>query len=199
MILLLIIFFIGMGMFNAITTYVDLISASKGFIMSANESGLIGAVMMGAGIIGAAVIPVISDKIRKRKAVLILCMAGMVPGLIGFTFFRSLVPLLISSGVFGFFFMAAAPIGYQYAAEVSHPAPESTSQGFIILAGQLSGAIFITLMAIFGNVSMEAFADATKAADSITLTPFLIMFIILAVVNVALSSILKESALVKHQ
>jgi len=199
MILLLIIFFIGMGMFNAITTFVDLISASKGFVMADNESGLIGAVMMGAGILGAAVIPVISDKTRKRKAVLILCMIGMIPGLVGFTFFRSIIPLLISSGIFGFFFMAAAPIGYQYAAEVSHPAPESTSQGFIILAGQLSGAIFITLMAVFGNVSMEAFADATKAADSITLTPFMIGFIVLALLNVVLSFRLKESKLVKHQ
>lgn len=199
MVMLLIIFFIGMGMFNAITTFVDLISASKGYMAQSNEAGLIGAVMMGAGILGAAVIPVISDKTRKRKMILIICLAGMIPGLAGFTFFRSIIPLLISSGIFGFFFMAAAPIGYQYAAEVSHPAPESTSQGFIILAGQISGAIFITLMAVFGNVSVEAFADASKAADAITMTPFLIGFIVLAVINVVLSSFLKESEMVHHQ
>ncbi len=198
MILLLIIFFIGMGMFNAITTFVDIISASKGFDMSNNESGLIGAVLMGAGILGAAIIPVISDKIRKRKAVLIFCLIGMIPGLIGFTFFRSLIPLLISSGIFGFFFMAAAPIGYQFAAEVSHPAPESTSQGFINLAGQISGAIFITLMAVFGNVSMAAFADANKAANTITLTPFMVVFIFLAILNVILSTRIKESTMMKN-
>jgi len=197
MLLLLMIFFIGMGMFNAITTFVDLISASKGYLADANESGLIGAIMMGAGILGAAIVPVISDRTRKRKFFLVLCLSGMVPGLIGFTFFRSMVPLLISSGIFGFFFMAAAPIGYQYAAELSHPAPESTSLGFINLVGQFSGIIFITLMAVFGNVSMAAFADATKAANTITLTPFMIGFIVLAVLNVILSIRIKESTMVK--
>ena len=28
--------------------------------------------------------------------------------------------------------MSAGPLGFQYAAEVSHPAPESTSQGMLL-------------------------------------------------------------------
>jgi len=100
---------------------------------------------------------------------------------------------MISSGVFGFFFMGAAPVGFQYAAEVGHPAPESISQGMIILSGQISGIVFITLMALLGNVSIEAFADARVASSSISLTPFMIVFIVLSIVNFMLCVNIKES------
>jgi MFS family permease len=196
MLLSLGIFFIGLGMFNAITTYIDIILSGKGFTPGGNEAGDVGAVMMLAGIFGAVVMPAISDKVRKRKLFLVLCMVCLMPGLAGLTFFRSYGALIASSAVFGFFFMAAAPIGYQYAAEVSHPAPESTSQGLIVLSGQISGTIFITIMALLGDVSIEAFADATKASHSVSMTPFMIGYIVLALVNVVFSLLLRESKLV---
>lgn len=196
--LLLGIFFIGLGMFNAITTFVDLILASKGLQAGGNEAGDVGAIMMVAGLVGAIIIPPLSDKLRKRKIFLQLCLISMLPGLIGLTICTGYVPLMISSGIFGFFFMAAAPLGYQYAAEVSHPAPESTSQGMIVLSGQISGAIFITLMAVFGHITVEALADARVAADTITLTPFLWGFVALGVINIIFSFIIKESEMIKE-
>ncbi len=194
--ILLAIFFIGLGMFNAITTFVDLILASKGLQAGGNEAGDVGAIMMVAGLVGAIIIPPLSDKFRKRKIFLQLCLIAMLPGLIGLTIFSGYIPLMISSGIFGFFFMAAAPLGYQYAAEVSHPAPESTSQGMIVLSGQISGALFITLMAVFGHITVEALADARVAADTITLTPFLWGFVVLGIINVIFSFIIKESEMI---
>ncbi len=195
--LLLGIFFIGLGMFNAITTFVDLLLASKGFTAGGNEAGNVGAVMMIAGLLGAVTLPPLSDKFRKRKIFMQICLFFMLPGLLGLTICTGYVPLLISSGIFGFFFMAAAPLGYQYAAEVSHPAPESTSQGMIVLSGQISGAIFITLMAILGGISAEALADASKAAETINLTPFMWGFFVLGIINVIFSSVIKESEMIK--
>ena len=193
MVLLLIIFFICVGIFNAISTYVDLLSASKGYIAGGNEAGTIGAAMLGAGVLGALVVSIISDKLSKRRSVLMFCLVALLPGLAGFTFFTSYIPLLISSAVFGFFLMGAAPVGYQYAAELSHPAPESTSQGLIILAGQISGIIFITSMALVGNVSIEAFADASRVSGSLHLLPFMIGFLVISVLNVLLIGMMKES------
>ena len=196
MLLLLFLFFIGLGMFNAITTFVDLILASKGFAAGGNEAGDVGALMMMAGVLGAIIMPVLSDWFRKRKLFLVLSLTGLVPGLIGLTFSVSYVPLLVSSGVFGFFFMAAAPVGFQYAAEISHPAPESTSQGMIILSGQVSGILFITLMALLGNVGIDALADARAASDAISLQPFMIAFIVLSVANILIGLMMKESPLI---
>ncbi len=197
-VLIIIMFFIGLGMFNAISTFIDLILGEKG-LSGANDAGDVGAVMMVAGVIGASVLPPLSDKARKRKIFLIISLGGMIPGLIGLTFFTSYVPLMIASGFFGFFFMASYPIGFQYGAEVSSPAPESTTQGMIVLAGQVSGTIFITLMALFGNVSMEAMADATQASTSLALQPFMIGFIVLSLFNVVLCFMIKESEMIQSK
>ncbi len=197
MLLLIALFFFGLGMFNTITTFIDLILAEKGYLVGGNEAGNIGAVMLISGIVGAVIIPVISDKLRKRKSVLIGCLAALIPGLVGLTFMKQYGFLLISSGVFGFFLLGVAPVGFQYAAEVSCPAPESASQGMILLSGQVSGILFIILMTVFGNVTIKALADARVAAENITLTPFMIFFIGLAIVNLILSLLLKESPMIE--
>ncbi|MDD5507971.1 MAG: MFS transporter [Bacteroidales bacterium] len=189
---LLAVFFIGLGLFNALTTYVDLLLASKGYITGGNESGLTGAVLMGSGIVGAVIIPLFSDRIRKRKAVLLFCLAALLPGLAGLTFFTSYLPLVLSAGVLGFFIMGAAPVGFQYAAEISRPAPESISLGMILFAGQVSGILFILIMGLAGNVTMEAFANASKASEHLNLVPFMIGFLVLSVINVFLAAGMRE-------
>ncbi len=196
MLLLLLTFFIGLGMFNAISTFIDIILASKGYTAGGNEAGNVGAAMMIAGVFGAGIIPAVSDKLRKRKFFFILCLIGILPGIIGMTFATDYVLLLVFSGIFGFFFMAAAPIGFQYAAEISYPAPESTSQGMIVMSGQLSGTIFITAMALFGNITMDVFADANKASTTLSMTPFMIGFIVLSVVNIGLALMIRESSMI---
>jgi sugar phosphate permease len=69
MILMMLLFFIGLGMFNAIATCIDQISESKGF--TSEQSGMIMGLMLIAGVIGAIIIPPISDKMRKRKPFLV--------------------------------------------------------------------------------------------------------------------------------
>ncbi|HQP29815.1 MAG TPA: MFS transporter [Deltaproteobacteria bacterium] len=180
--ILMVIFFIGLGMFNAVTTWIEQILAPRGF--GSEQAGLIGAMMMIGGIAGAICLPLLSDRLRRRKPFLLLTMIGTVPGLIGLTFLTGYGALMVSSFVLGFFVMAAGPIGFQYGAEVSYPAPESTSQGLILLSGQVSGVIFI-----FG---MDAFRTATTHS----MTPFMIVFIALTCLNLVMGVMIKESPLV---
>lgn len=182
MIYLLFVFFIALGIFNAVTTWVEQIIKPRGFTIM--EAGIIGALMMVGGIFGAALIPVLSDKLRKRKPFLVITILCAVPGLIGFTFFGNYILLIASSFVFGFFLMAAGPIGFQYSAEICYPAPEATSQGLLMLVGQISGIIFIFGMDI-------------ATADGASKTPAMIVFIILMIINVLFSVMLRESKLVK--
>jgi sugar phosphate permease len=65
MILLIVIFFIGLGIFNAVTTWVEQMIAPRGFDIT--QAGNLGAVMMVSAIIGAIVIPLLSDRRRKRR------------------------------------------------------------------------------------------------------------------------------------
>ena len=121
--------------------------------------------MLIGGIFGAVILPALSDKYRRRKIFLVICLAGMVPGIFGLSFAGSmgLTPgntytlLLISAFIVGFFVMSAGPIGFQYAAEVSYPAPESASQGMLLWGGQLSGMVFVALMSINNNKHLGLF------------------------------------------
>ncbi|MEJ2024569.1 MAG: MFS transporter, partial [Deltaproteobacteria bacterium] len=184
MLLMLLLFFIGLGMFNAVTTWIEQILHPRGF--NAEQAGAVGAIMMVAGIVGAILFPVFSDRLRKRKGFLILAMAGSFPGLAGIAFAHSFLLLALSAAVFGLFFMSAGPIGYQYSAEISFPIPEATSQGLIVLAGQLSGIIFI-----FGM-------DALKNAKTGDMTTFMILFIVLSFVNLLITILVKESKMIQE-
>ncbi|HDP79700.1 MAG TPA: MFS transporter, partial [Spirochaetes bacterium] len=182
--LLLILFFIGIGMFNAVTTWIEQILQPRGF--GSEDAGIIGALMMAGGVVGASVLPPLSDKLRNRRGFLIVSMICLVPGLVGLTFASNFTLLLVSSFVLGFFVMSAGPIGFQYGAEITYPAPESTSQGLILLSGQISGIIFI-----FGM-------DAFRASGTGSMTPFMVVFIVLTLVNVAICTRLKESKLIRE-
>jgi fucose permease len=150
MITLIVLFTLGLGMFNAISTCIDQICEAKG--LDVEQTGMVGAAQLIAGVIGGVLLPVASDKLRKRRGMLVLCMLGMLPGLIGLAWARDYGNVLIASGLLGFFLLGGgAPIGFQYAAEISYPAPESTSQGLLLMAGQASGIALILAMNALGT------------------------------------------------
>lgn len=169
--LLLLLFFIGLGIFNAVSTCINQIYRN----LTMEETGMVGGIMLLGGIFGAVILPAISDKMRKRKPVVVTSITLIIPGLLGMTLFTEFVPVLISAFVFGFFIMGVGPVGFQFGAEKSYPAPESVSQGIILLMGQISGIIFI-----FG---------LNKLGVTVAMTTF----IVLTLFNVFLSTRLKES------
>ena len=183
MLILLALFFVGLGMFNSISTWIEQVVDPRGF--DSEQAGMIGAAMVIGGILGAAVLSVLSDRLRRRKPFLVLAVAGMAPGLVGLAFAGSYPLLLASSFVFGFFLMSAYPVGFQYSAEVSYPAPEATSQGLLVMAGQVSGILFI--------LGMDAFR--TGADDS--MTGSMVAFIGLTALVLALSLFMRESPMMR--
>ena len=139
----LIITFIGLGLFNGISTWIEGIVRPRGF--TPTIAGDLGAVMLVGGVIGAVALPALSDKTRKRQLFLYIGIALAIPGLIGVAFARTLLPLLASGFFLGFFLVSANPIGMQYSAEVTFPVPEGTLNGLIQLFGQAS-VVFVYIM-----------------------------------------------------
>jgi MFS family permease len=139
----LLVSFIGLGIFNGITTWVESIIRPRGF--TPTDAGTLGALMIVGGVIGAVVIPALSDKYRKRQIFLFVSFIGAIPGLIGLTFATTSVLLFGSAFVLGFFLTSAMPVAMQYAAEVTHPTPEGTSNGLIQLFGQ-AAVVFVFIM-----------------------------------------------------
>ncbi len=176
-VLLLVIFFVGLGIFNAVTTWIENIIAPRGF--SSTQAGIVGGLMIAGGILGALIIPSLSDRYRKRVPFVIIALVGATVGLIGIAYAASYWLLLTTSFILGFFLLSAGPIGFQYGAEATHPTPEGTSNGLLILMGQISGILFI-----FGM-------DAFKAPDG-SMTTSLIVLIALMAVSIVLSFLLRE-------
>jgi MFS family permease len=136
--------FVGMGVYNGVTTWVEQIVHPRGF--SATDAGLIGALMLGGGLIGAVVVSALSDRQQKRVRFLVLGLVLAVPGLLGVAFFSNPWLLYAAAFLLGFFLVPVMPIGMQYAAEVTYPTPEGTSNGLIQLFGQVS-VVFVYIMA----------------------------------------------------
>lgn len=180
MIFLMIIFFVALGTFNAMTTWIEQIIRPHGFDIT--QAGIVGALMMVGGIFGAAVLPIFSDKLRKRKIFLIISVIGAIPGLAGLALTGNYPLLMACSFAFGFFLIGGGPIGFQYGAEICYPAPEATSQGMLVLMGQISGILFV--------VGMDILAGSNK-------TPAMILFLVLMVVNIYFALKLRESEHVK--
>lgn len=178
--ILMVLFFIVMGTFNAVMTWVENILSPRG--ISSVQAGLIGGLLVVAGLVGAIVLPLISDQLRKRVPVLVWSLLAALPGFLGLTFFKSYGWLLVSASVMGFFVMGMGPVGFQYGAEVAYPVPEGTSYGILMMMGQISGIIFIYLM------------DALRSSSG-DMTTSLLLLIALMVVSFLLALKLKESAL----
>jgi MFS family permease len=173
----LLLFFLGLGIMNTVTALTDSIAAAMGV---KDSNGFLGLGLIIGGIVGAIVLPILSDRLGRRKAFIVLCMALTVPALWALV----LAPQgwyalgVAAMALLGLALMSAGPIGFQYAAEVTAPVPESASQGILLLAGQVSGLAFTAGMSA-GGVS--------------AIRPWLVAFGVAAVAMALLSLRLKES------
>lgn len=184
-ILLMIIFFIGLGVFNAVTTWIEDILRPRGF--SATQAGMTGGLMIAGGIVGALFIPILSDRLKRRTPFIVIALTGATLGLAGVTFATNYWLLLMSGAVLGFFLLSSGPIGFQYGAEITYPASEGTSNGMLLLMGQISGIAFI-----FG---MNSF----KSSLTGSMTRSLILMIGLMIISILMSFSLKESAILRKK
>jgi len=141
--LYLAVFFVAMGIFNGISTWVENIIRPRGF--TPGDAGTLGAVIVIGGVVGAVVLPPISDRMHKRQPFILAGFVAAIPALVGVTFATSHWLLFTAAFALGFTLVSVAPIGMQYAAEITYPTPEGTSNGLIQLAGQAS-VVFVYIM-----------------------------------------------------
>jgi MFS family permease len=180
---LAIVLFVGNSIFNGLTAQVETIVRPRG--LSISEAGDLGAAMLLGGVIGAIAMPALSDRLRKRKGLMVVGFALAIPGMIGVAFGASYILLLASFFWLGLFTTGIAPVTYQYGAEVTYPVPEGTSNGLFALAGQFS-VVFIFAMG-WSNDALGSFL------------PSMIVLIGLMFIGTILLALLKESPMMKAQ
>ncbi len=153
---LMFILFLCLGIFNAFTTKIDLIFAGY-------DAGIISGILIVGGILGAIVLPIISDAKHKRKIFIVIAMVSAVVFSIGLGILKSNLWLSIVAFCFGFLLIAALPVGLTYAAEITYPVQEEVSNGILMWLGQIGGLILLLLP----NSSFMFFAAGLFALSAI--------------------------------
>lgn len=174
--------FISIGAFNTILTLIESILLPRG--ITSAEAGIIGAAFVVAGVVGAIIIPTISDKMGVRRNFIMIAIMLTIPLYIGLTLVSNYVLLVAIAAAAGFAIMGAAPIMFQHSSEVAYPAQEGTSLGLVLLMGQISGTLFVLLF------------EATSSLTGSIVVP-MIGLIVLIAAGIPMLLAMKESDLAR--
>jgi MFS family permease len=175
--MLFILFFFGLGIFNFITSYIELIVEPRGY--DATDAGLLGGLMLIGGIVGCVLMSTLSDKYKKYKIFLIISITIATISLFIITFSPDITLLYLFSFLLGYGILSAGPIALEYAVELTKPVPEASSNGMLMMIGQVGGILLI--------LSLE---NVTINNDY---WPALLIQVILLIIALILTFFLKET------
>lgn len=151
-IMLNIISFISLGFFNGLTSWLEQILGEKG--INAEDAGMVGGVLIIGGIVGAAIIPAISDKIKRRKIILSLAAIGATLLAYPLMTRTDMTILFVLAGALGFVFLPGYAILLTSSEEEAGKTKAGASTGLIMLSGNAGGvAVIMAMEAIKGDGS----------------------------------------------
>ncbi|MHA1793914.1 MAG: MFS transporter [Promethearchaeota archaeon] len=175
--ILIAIFFIGSGIFNTIMTYIEAIVLPRGF--DSIFAGLLGGLILVGGIVGSFIMSFLSDRFHRKKVLIIISIAISSISMLLISLSHDRILLLISGVIFGFGAMSAAPVALEYAVDITTPVPEQSSNGILMMVGQIGGMLLIILLEDMTTPSGDYF-------------PALFLQFLLLLALLALSFFLKE-------
>ncbi|MFX1386850.1 MAG: MFS transporter [Promethearchaeota archaeon] len=176
--ILVFLYFLGLGIFNMITTYIQVIITPKNpVVYDETFAGIVGGIMLLGGILGAIIISALSDKFQKKVVLIIICLAIAAISLFVFTFVIDEISIMVTALLFGFGLLGAAPVALEYAVDITKPVPEASSNGILMMVGQIGGIVFILGLADFtlpsGNYLPALLLEAILITISLVLSFFL--------------------------
>jgi Na+/melibiose symporter-like transporter len=143
---------VGLGGFNGLATWLEKILLELHDIPMA-EGSTISTALIFAGMIGCIAVPLISDKVKRRKPFVILATLIGAITLTAMIFIRGYTANLVNCIVLGFFLISAFPVTLTMSAEITGPQYAGVSVGYLQLLGNLAAVILVP--------SMEALESST--------------------------------------
>ncbi|MFI5063619.1 MAG: MFS transporter [Streptosporangiales bacterium] len=159
--------FIGVGVFNAVATWLD---AILGHFGHGGASGTLIAIMTVAGIAGAAVLPGAVARRDRRRTMLLVTTAVTAVVFLAI----AAVPGVLFAGcalaVEGFVLLAGLPVSLDWSELHAGPERAGTAAGFLLLAGNLGGVLFVVVIqAVIGNPYVALAAISVLALPGLAL------------------------------
>jgi predicted MFS family arabinose efflux permease len=155
--------FVGMGVFNAVATWLDSILTHFGH---GGASGYLIAIMTVGGIAGGALLPGIVARRDQRRRMLEIAVVVTAVAFAVMTVVHSPAVGGVVLFVAGFFLLAGLPVVLDWSELHAGPERAGGAAGFLLLAGNLGGVILaLIVQAVIGNpyLSLGALALAGLA------------------------------------
>jgi len=166
-------FFAGFGVFIGLTAILEPLMQSLDLEVSA--AAIVMILLLASGIFGAIVLPAISDKIQKRKPLLVaaLCVACVTTLILGTS--TVLIVTFVVSALLGFFLISVMPIALTTLEELKTVGPRlsGASAGIAFELGNLGGFL--------GSIILEVLVVGTSYLYSIM---YLVVALVIATVLV---------------
>ncbi len=153
--------FIGVGVFNAVATWLDSILSDFG---QADSSGVLIAVMTIAGIVGAAVLPGVAAGRDRRRELLFVTVSVTAVAFLAIAAVHDLAVIGVVLALEGFVLLAGLPVALDWSELQAGPARAGTATGFLLLAGNLGGAVLVLVVQAVMSNSYLALAVLSVAA-----------------------------------
>ncbi len=167
--------FVGMGAFNGILTWIDSIFAHLNF--SDIESGIVGLIFVIGGMVGSIVLPWITTKTKKRKALVFYSLIILFVIFLFYTFISNFAIIVFLSALLGFFMLGVFPVVLDWTSTIAGFRLAGSATSMLWFLGQIGGFVIPLAMGIIGPISPGS--------------SFLYSFILLAVLSLTSLFILR--------
>ena len=159
--------FIGVGVFNAVATWLETILTDLG---RPGSGGVLIAVMTVAGIAGAAVLPGLAARRDRRRELLLVTTLVTVLVFLSIALVHNVLFVGIALAIEGFVLLAGLPVALDWSELDAGPTRASTATGFLLLAGNLGGVVYVLVVQVLiGNPYLALAAMSALAVPGILL------------------------------
>jgi len=160
--------FVGMGIYNAVATWLETI---LNHFHEGSAAGNLVALMTFAGILGAAILPPIIASKNRRRAMLCTATALTAVCFLTIAARHGLAWIAVCLFVDGFVLMSSLPVTLDWSELHAGPERQGGAVGFLMLAGNLGGVVLaLTAQALMGRPDLALVALAIAAGVGLVLT-----------------------------
>ncbi len=153
LVMLFIITFLALGVFNGLTTWLEPLLKPNG--INAEQVGLVGAFLIVGGIVGSVIIPTLSDKFKVRKPFLALCCIAALAVMFPLCTSSSINTIYFLGGVMGFFFLPGYALLLSMCEEIAGIEKAGAATGILMLSGNAGAVVVIILMPLINSETTQ--------------------------------------------
>jgi MFS family permease len=136
---------IGIGVFNGLATWLEKM-LNELHQISMTDAGTISAILILSGMIGCIIIPMVSDKIMRRKPFLILASVIGAASIVALMLSKGYAFNVVNGIILGFFLISALPIMLTMSAEITGARFAGISVGYLQLLGNAAAVLIVPIM-----------------------------------------------------